>query len=100
MILRVLAQESPDSELRLERCGRKKFWGLNLDFERFKGLLWKISGALVNWILNLEHGEGSMCKIEGQWTDLQLEFKFQGPSCKVCKGIGLQVSNGRVERPK
>jgi hypothetical protein len=32
MILRILAQESPDSKLRLKRYGRKKFEGLKLKF--------------------------------------------------------------------
>jgi hypothetical protein len=32
MILRILAQESLDSELRLKRYGRKKFGGLKLEF--------------------------------------------------------------------
>jgi hypothetical protein len=32
MILRILAQESPDSELRLKRYRRKKFGGLKLEF--------------------------------------------------------------------
>jgi hypothetical protein len=30
-----LAQESPDLKLQLKKYGRKKFWGLNLDFRRF-----------------------------------------------------------------
>jgi hypothetical protein len=34
MILRMLAQESPDSELRLKRYGEKKLWGLKYEFEK------------------------------------------------------------------
>jgi hypothetical protein len=32
MILRILAQESPNLELRLKRYGQKKFGGLKLEF--------------------------------------------------------------------
>jgi hypothetical protein len=32
MILRILVQELPDSELWLKRYGRKKFGGLKLEF--------------------------------------------------------------------
>jgi hypothetical protein len=34
---------------------------MNLEY----GLLWKITGALVNRICNLERAEGFMCKIGG-----------------------------------
>jgi hypothetical protein len=56
VILRILAQESPDSKLQLKRYGRKKLWRPNLDFGRLYGLLWKIPVALVHWIQNLEQG--------------------------------------------
>jgi hypothetical protein len=32
VILKILAQESPNLELLLKRYGRKNFWGLNWDF--------------------------------------------------------------------
>jgi hypothetical protein len=35
VILRILAQELPDSKLQLKRYERRKFWGLNLEFGRF-----------------------------------------------------------------
>jgi hypothetical protein len=58
----------------LKRHGRKKFYGLNQDFGKFQGLLWKIPGALVNWIQNLEKREGSMCKFGWIWAFLELEI--------------------------
>jgi hypothetical protein len=41
MILRILSQESPASELQLKRYG---------DFGKFQGLIWKIARAHVNKI--------------------------------------------------
>jgi hypothetical protein len=42
MILRILAQESPDSELWLKRYVRKKLWVLNLDLEGSRGFFGKM----------------------------------------------------------
>jgi hypothetical protein len=44
MILRILAQESPDSELRLKRYGEKKLSGLNMNLGRFEGLFQRFQG--------------------------------------------------------
>jgi hypothetical protein len=52
VILRILAQESPKSELRLQRYGEKKFWGPFCNF-------WKVA-----------------------WVNLELFFKFQGSEYK------------------
>jgi hypothetical protein len=37
-------------------------------------LLWKIVVALVNWIQNLEQGEGLKCKIGWVRAFMELEF--------------------------
>jgi hypothetical protein len=39
VILRILVQELPNSELRLERYGGKKFGWQNWNLERFRGIL-------------------------------------------------------------
>jgi hypothetical protein len=61
--MRILAQESPDSELLFKRYEGKKFGGLKYEFRRLWGLIWKVAGALVNWGCNLEKGGGLKCKI-------------------------------------
>jgi hypothetical protein len=53
----------------------------------------------VNYICNLKQKEGLKCKIEGLGADLQIEFENQGPRCKICKGLGLQVDIGKDEGP-
>jgi hypothetical protein len=45
----------------------------------------------------LEQGEGLSYKIGGLQADLQIEFRLQGPWCKVNKGIGLRVSFWKSE---
>jgi hypothetical protein len=35
----------------------------------------------------LEQKEGLKCKIERPWVELQIEFEYQGPKCKICKGL-------------
>jgi hypothetical protein len=70
MILRILAQESPDSELRLKRYGVLKLRGLYMNLEGSMGFFRKLPGALVNRICNLERVEGFMCKIGGLAADL------------------------------
>jgi hypothetical protein len=42
MILRILAQESPDSELRLKRYGVLKLWGLYMNLEGSRGFFGKL----------------------------------------------------------
>jgi hypothetical protein len=44
MILRILAQESPDSELRLKRYGVLKFRGLYMNLEGSMGFFRKLPG--------------------------------------------------------
>jgi hypothetical protein len=50
----------------------------------------------VNWFQNLEQNEGSKCKIEGQGADLYLDFKLQGPQCKVCKELDCELVSREV----
>jgi hypothetical protein len=50
----------------------------------------------VNWFQNLEQNEGSKCKIEGQGADLYLDFKLQGPQCKVCKELDCELDSREV----
>jgi hypothetical protein len=50
-----------------------EFWkplGLKYEFGKCWGPIWKIPGALVKRICNLEQGEGFMCKIEWSWANL------------------------------
>jgi hypothetical protein len=42
VILRILALESPNSELRLKIYGRKKFIGQKLEFGKLQGIFVKI----------------------------------------------------------
>jgi hypothetical protein len=53
MILRTLAQESPNLELRLKRYGRKKFGGLKLEFGKLYGFIWNFTEFLVDWKYDL-----------------------------------------------
>jgi hypothetical protein len=53
VILRILAQESPDSEIRLERYERKKFGEQNWNF-----------GSLQGYIGEYRMCEGLLCKKE------------------------------------
>jgi hypothetical protein len=54
VILRILAQESPDSELRLKRYGRKKFRGQNWNFGSLQVYIgeYRMCGGLLckKWI--------------------------------------------------
>jgi hypothetical protein len=49
VILRILAQESPDSELQLERYERKKFRKQNWNFGSLQGYIgeYRICGGLL-----------------------------------------------------
>jgi hypothetical protein len=69
VILRILAQESLKSKLRLQRYGEKKFqepiwnfWkvtGANLEiYSESKGYVWNIIGLR----LHFKHGQESFCK--------------------------------------
>jgi hypothetical protein len=42
--MRILAQESPDSELRLKRYEGLKFGGLKYEFWKSLELIWKMEG--------------------------------------------------------
>jgi hypothetical protein len=42
--MRILAQESPDSELRLKRYGVLKFQGLYMNWEGYMGFFRKLPG--------------------------------------------------------
>jgi hypothetical protein len=44
VILRILAQESPESELRLKRNGGLKFGGQNWNFDKLRGLFVRLQG--------------------------------------------------------
>jgi hypothetical protein len=67
--LRILAQKSPESELRLKRCGGKKFEWLKYEFGSLRGLFG-----------NIEYVEGFSLK--RQWSKCNLD-NIQGPRCKV-----------------
>jgi hypothetical protein len=41
VITRILAQESPNSELQLKRYGRKNFGGQNWKYGNIQGYIWK-----------------------------------------------------------
>jgi hypothetical protein len=84
VILRILVQESPDSELRWKRYEGLKFGGLKYEFGKVQELLWKIAGALVERICNLEQWEGLKCKNGGMRDYLRIDFKSQGPDWKIC----------------
>jgi hypothetical protein len=65
VILRILAQEYPNSELWLKRYERMQFWGLNWNFGIFYEFIWNIAGALVNEGCNLEEVEGFKLRLKG-----------------------------------
>jgi hypothetical protein len=87
VILKILAQESPDSELQLKRYEGLKFQGPKLEFGKLWGLICKISGALVKRICILVEVEGCMCRIGGARANLQIDSEIQGPRCKFCKRL-------------
>jgi hypothetical protein len=79
VILKILAQKSPDSKLRLKRYADLKFRGQKYEFGSMWGLIWKMAGALVNWNCNLEQMDDINYKIGGLGVELQIEFESQGP---------------------
>jgi hypothetical protein len=95
MILRILAQQSPDSEVWLKRHGRLKFRGLKYEFGKDQGFIWKIAGALVIMICNLEGVEGLKCKIWWARADSWIEFENRGLNEKSIEGFGWQVNIGK-----
>jgi hypothetical protein len=75
--MRILAQESPGSELRLKRYGGRKFGGLKYEFRKLWGFICKILGALVKSICKLKKMEGLNYKTGGL-----IEFKSASLNCK------------------
>jgi hypothetical protein len=59
----------------VEKIWKKEVLGVNQDFGKFQGHLWKILWALLNWIQNMEQREGSMCKFGCIRAFLELEIK-------------------------
>jgi hypothetical protein len=57
VILRILDQESPDSELRLKRYEEKKFGGQDWNFENILGHIWKyrMCGGIMCKKIGLKH---------------------------------------------